>query len=256
MAMEAAAYAPAEILSLLLGVESGNRGRRRSEAPAYRRHTVVTRKYMNMAPLRAAQNEAYKKRRFMSESAKSRDATQLVSNDASGAPTLVDMGASFAIVTGGVLTLTIAATPNASSVWVRVVDEASGAVFEQEVATDLPAANQFLAPRLFMNNGATAAAVQNLYTLAPIERTGCGFAFQHGFDPAIRKVRIVEAQADRVSVDRFSGTERLASTFVARDDRGFALNQGACAATASTASPTNMSPSGSARLRPTSPAAG
>ena len=84
---------------------------------------------------------------------------QLVTNDASGAPTLTDMGASFAIGTGGVLTLTIAAAPNASSVWVRVVDEASGAVFEQEVTADLPAANQFLAPRLFMNNGATAAAV-------------------------------------------------------------------------------------------------
>jgi hypothetical protein len=39
-----------------------------------------------------------------------------------------------------------------------VVDEVSGAVFEQEVTADLPAANQFLAPRLFMNNGATAAA--------------------------------------------------------------------------------------------------
>ena len=32
-------------------------------------------------------------------------------------------------------------------------------VFEQEVTADLPAVNQFLAPRLFMNNGATAAAV-------------------------------------------------------------------------------------------------
>jgi hypothetical protein len=72
---------------------------------------------------------------------------QLVANDASGAPALV------------VLTLTIAAAPNASSVWVRVVDEVSGAVFEQEVTAGLPAANQFLAPRLFMNNGATAAAV-------------------------------------------------------------------------------------------------
>ena len=41
----------------------------------------------------------------------------------------------------------------------RVADEVSGAVFEQEVAADLPAANQFLAPRHFMNNGATAAAV-------------------------------------------------------------------------------------------------
>ena len=39
------------------------------------------------------------------------------------------------------------------------MDEVSGAVFEQEVTTDLPAANQFLSPRLFMNNGATAAAV-------------------------------------------------------------------------------------------------
>jgi hypothetical protein len=82
-----------------------------------------------------------------------------VTNDASGAPTLVDMGASFAIATGGVLTLMIAATPNAGSVWVRVVDEMSGAVFEQEVTADLPAASQFLAPRLFINNGATAAAV-------------------------------------------------------------------------------------------------
>ena len=52
-----------------------------------------------------------------------------------------------------------AAAPNTGSVWVRVVDEVSGAVFEQEVTADLPAANQFLAPRLFMNNGATAPAV-------------------------------------------------------------------------------------------------
>ena len=42
--------------------------------------------------------------------------------------------------TGGVLTLFIAAPPNGSSVWVRVVDEVSGAVFEQEITADLPAA--------------------------------------------------------------------------------------------------------------------
>ena len=53
----------------------------------------------------------------------------------------------------------IAAPPNGSSVWVRVVDEVSGAVFEQEITADLPANTQFLSPRLFMNNGATAAAV-------------------------------------------------------------------------------------------------
>jgi hypothetical protein len=84
---------------------------------------------------------------------------QLVANDGTGAPTLTDMGASFGIATGGVLTLYIAAPPNGSSVWVRVVDEVSGAVFEQEITTDLPANTQFLSPRLFMNNGATAAAV-------------------------------------------------------------------------------------------------
>jgi hypothetical protein len=84
---------------------------------------------------------------------------QLVANDGIGAPTLTDMGASFAIATGGVLTLFIAAPPNGSSVWVRVVDEVSGAVFEQEITADLPANSQFLSPRLFMNNGAAAAAV-------------------------------------------------------------------------------------------------
>ena len=84
---------------------------------------------------------------------------QLVANDGTGAPTQTDMGASFAIATGGVLTLYIAAPPNGSSVWVRVVDEVSGAVFEQEISADLPAATQFLSPRLFLNTGATAAAV-------------------------------------------------------------------------------------------------
>lgn len=84
---------------------------------------------------------------------------QLAANDGTGAPTLTDMGASFTIATGGVLALYIAAPPNGGSVWVRVVDEVSGAVFEQEITADLPANTQFLSPRLFMNNGATAAAV-------------------------------------------------------------------------------------------------
>ena len=55
---------------------------------------------------------------------------QLVSNDGTGAPTLSDRGASFAIATSGVLTSFIAAPPNGSSVWVRVVDEVSAAIFE------------------------------------------------------------------------------------------------------------------------------
>ena len=49
--------------------------------------------------------------------------------------------------------------PNAASVWARLVNEVTGAVFEQEISADLPAATQFLSPRLYMNNGATAAAV-------------------------------------------------------------------------------------------------
>ena len=84
---------------------------------------------------------------------------QLVANDGTGAPTLTDMGASFAVATGGVLTLFIAAPPNGGSVWVRMVDEVSGAISEQEITTDLPASTQFLSPRLYMNNGANAAAV-------------------------------------------------------------------------------------------------
>ncbi len=80
-------------------------------------------------------------------------------NDATGAPTLVDLGASFPVATGGVLTLYIGAPPNGTSVSVRVVDDVTGAIFEQEITADLPAATQFFAPRLFLNNGATAAAV-------------------------------------------------------------------------------------------------
>jgi hypothetical protein len=84
---------------------------------------------------------------------------QLVANDGTGAPTLTDMGSGFAIATGGVLTLYVAAAPNAASVWVRLVNEVSGAVFEAEITADLPTNSQFLSPRLYLNTGATTAAV-------------------------------------------------------------------------------------------------
>jgi len=45
---------------------------------------------------------------------------QIVHNDGTGAPTLINMTAAFALATGGVLTLFIAAAPNAASVWLRV----------------------------------------------------------------------------------------------------------------------------------------
>ena len=84
---------------------------------------------------------------------------QLVTNDGTGAPTLTDMGGAFAIATGGVVTLFIGAPPNGSSVWLRAVNEVTGAVFEQEITADLPVNTQFLSPRLFLSTGATAAAV-------------------------------------------------------------------------------------------------
>lgn len=84
---------------------------------------------------------------------------RLAANDGTSAPTLTDMGASFAFATGGVLTLFVAAPPSRGSLWIRVVKEVSGAVFEQETTADMPAATEFLSPRFYMNYGATAAAV-------------------------------------------------------------------------------------------------
>ena len=85
---------------------------------------------------------------------------QLVHNDGSGAPTLIDLGASFPVnsVTN-VLTLYIAAAPNGSDIGVRVVEEVSGAAVEFTITTDMPSATQLLSPRNYMNTGATAAAV-------------------------------------------------------------------------------------------------
>jgi len=94
---------------------------------------------------------------------------QLVANDAIGAPTLTDMGASFAIATGGVLTLFIAAAPNGGSVWVRAVNEVTGDVFEQEIAAVMPSTTQFLSSRLYLNTGLTAAAVACEYSGIYIE---------------------------------------------------------------------------------------
>ncbi|WP_333827597.1 DUF2793 domain-containing protein [Pararhodobacter sp.] len=85
---------------------------------------------------------------------------QLVHNDGAGAPTLIDLGASFPVnSTTNVLTLYIAAAPNGSDIGVRVVEEVSGAAVEFTITTDMPAATQLLSPRNYMNTGSTAAAV-------------------------------------------------------------------------------------------------
>ncbi|MGY6634936.1 MAG: DUF2793 domain-containing protein [Alkalilacustris sp.] len=85
---------------------------------------------------------------------------QIVHNSGSGAPTLINLGASFPVDSAtNVLTLFLYAAPNATSVWVRVVEEVSGAIAEVEITANLPAATQLLSPRNYMNTGSTAAAV-------------------------------------------------------------------------------------------------
>jgi hypothetical protein len=53
----------------------------------------------------------------------------------------------------------IAAPPNGSPLRLRVVDEVCRAPCAREITADRPAATQFLSPRLFLNAGATAAAL-------------------------------------------------------------------------------------------------
>ena len=85
---------------------------------------------------------------------------QIVHNSGSGAPTLINLGAGFPVDSAtNVLTLFLYAASNASSVWVRIVEEVSGAVAEVEITANLPAATQLLSPRNYMNTGSTAAAV-------------------------------------------------------------------------------------------------
>jgi hypothetical protein len=85
---------------------------------------------------------------------------QIVHNSGSGPTTLIDLGGDFPVAsTTNVLTLFLYAAPNAGSVWVRVVEEVTGASAEVELTTKLPAATQLLSPRNYMNTGATAAEV-------------------------------------------------------------------------------------------------
>ena len=85
---------------------------------------------------------------------------QLVHNDGSGAPTMVDLGPSFPVASlTNVLTLYIAAAPNDTEIGMRVVEEVSGTAIERRITTDMPAPTQMLSPRNYMNTGSTAAAV-------------------------------------------------------------------------------------------------
>lgn len=73
-------------------------------------------------------------------------------------------------------------------------------------------------PRFF-----AAPDAQDLYTLRPVERAGFGFAFNYDFDPAIRRVQIIEAQANRVSTDPQTDEQRVWWSITTRDSRDNAL---------------------------------
>jgi hypothetical protein len=85
---------------------------------------------------------------------------QLAHNDGSGSATLVDMGAGFPVAnTDNVYTIIVRAAPNASSIWVEVLNENTGDRFTQEITTNIPLATTFLSVRNYLNNGGAAAAV-------------------------------------------------------------------------------------------------
>lgn len=84
---------------------------------------------------------------------------QLINNVTGTAPTVVDLGASFPINTTDVLSLTLAAAPNASSIQYVVRNLTSGAEASGSLSSNIPAATTFLASVGWMTNNATAASV-------------------------------------------------------------------------------------------------
>lgn len=80
------------------------------------------------------------------------------------------------------LSLFIATPSNGNSVWVRVVDEVSGAELDLEITADLPAYTEFLSPRLFLNNGSTAVTVA-------YDCSGCMWRHASGRSPALHWLR-------------------------------------------------------------------
>jgi len=81
-------------------------------------------------------------------------------NDGSGVVTEIDMGVDFPVSSlTNLYTFFITSPPNGSSIWVRAVEEVSGAVFDQEITTNIPASTTFLSVRNYANNGGTASAV-------------------------------------------------------------------------------------------------
>jgi hypothetical protein len=88
---------------------------------------------------------------------------QLITQAGSVAPTVTDLGASFALSTASILELVLYAAPNASTVGYQVkifnTNAIPTATTSGTLSSNLPANTVFLAPLLWMTNNATAASV-------------------------------------------------------------------------------------------------
>lgn len=85
---------------------------------------------------------------------------QIVCGPGTGANVLTDLGPDFPINDlTAMLTLYLYSAPNGSSIMARVVNEANGKAVDLDLTAGIPAPTMFLAPRVHMDNGPTAAAV-------------------------------------------------------------------------------------------------
>jgi len=85
---------------------------------------------------------------------------RLLSNDASGTATRVDLGAGFAVGAHELYELILSAEPNASTVQYRVERLNGGNVAIGTFGADLPVNTAFLTPHIWANTGAGTAAVE------------------------------------------------------------------------------------------------
>jgi hypothetical protein len=85
---------------------------------------------------------------------------RIMHNDASGAATAIDLGASFPVLLGAVYDIRMFCAPNGSQIGWRVERLDSPASASGTITTDMPANTVFLNSQLWINNGATAAIAQ------------------------------------------------------------------------------------------------
>lgn len=86
---------------------------------------------------------------------------RIMRNDGSGTATAIDLGANFPANTSGadMYELALWCAPNAGTINYRVERLNTAFIAEGVLSTDLPVNTALLAPQIWVNNGATAAAV-------------------------------------------------------------------------------------------------